>query len=195
MILNIDLLQDLMIIKVKMFIFIFQTDKKKEMIDQFIRLTKGMIIDTILIRTNNHRLLNHILYNMIFKMILMVSKEIRKDNNMIQDNKINIFKEIPEKIETLKMIFKILINIILTLLTILLKETFICQIIIGFHKIGTSAGVYILIDSLNTPREPENNNKTNILEIKYSTEYNYYNEFIIIEILRKAVKIGRSIQP
>ena len=93
------------------------------------------------------------------------------------------------------MIFKILINIILTLLTILLKETFICQIIIEFHKIGNLAEVYILIDNLNTLREQENNNKTSILEIKYSTEYNYYNEFIIIEISRKALKIGRSLQP
>ena len=191
MILNIDLLQDLRIIKVKMFTYIFQTDK--EMKGQIIR-TKGMTIDTTLNKINSHHLLSHIPYNMIFKMILMGIKESRKDNNLNNNNKINLIKETLEKIETVKMIYKILINIILTLLTILLKETFICQIIIEFHKIGSLAEVYILIDNLNTLREQENNNKTSILEIKYSTEYNYYNEFIIIEILREALKIGRTIQ-
>ena len=195
MILNIDLLLDLKIIKVRMFIYIFQIGKRTETIGQIIRLTKDMTIDTTLIKINSPPLLSHILYNMIFKTTLMGNKEFKKDNNLIQDNKINKIKEIQERTETLKMIFKILLNITPTLLTILPKETFICQIIIEYHKIGNLAEVYILIDNLNTPRGQENNNKTSILEIKYSTEYNYYNEFIIIEISRKALKIGWSIQP
>ena len=89
MILNIDLLQDLKIIKVTMFIFIFQTGKRTETTGQIIRFMKGTTIDITLIKTNSLHLLSHILYNMIFKMIHMGNKEFKKDNSLIQDNKIN----------------------------------------------------------------------------------------------------------
>lgn len=167
-----DLLWEMKNIRVKIFTFIFQIDKSTEMKDLIIRGMKGMTIGIIWIKISNLLLLNPILCSMISKMTFMVNKEFRKDkisqdNKLIQDNKINKIKEIPEKI---LMILKILINIILTLLTILLKETFICLIIIEFLRIGNSVGVYILIGSLNTLREQENNSKTSILGIKYSTE-------------------------